>query len=150
MTKDEALAMFGGNARSLADALGITEQAVSQWGESVPRLRELQIIRLTERKSAMDILMAIEDAASHLFEANKSIPAFLSGRCLIDIYPEGFNVSCTLTNRNEEIALGKSILYAENRMISYHAVEASKTNILIDAIDAVVRSVTNDASEFGN
>ena len=48
------------------------------------------------------------------------------------------------------IALGKSILYAENRMISYHAVEASKTNILIDAIDAVVRSVTNDASEFGN
>jgi len=42
MTTEEAKALFGG-ARKLAEALGITEQAVSQWGENVPELRVYQI-----------------------------------------------------------------------------------------------------------
>lgn len=42
MTTEEAKALFGGT-RKLADALGITEQAVSQWGENVPELRVYQI-----------------------------------------------------------------------------------------------------------
>lgn len=43
MTTKEAVAMFGGSRRSLAEALGISVQAVAQWGDEVPRLREYQI-----------------------------------------------------------------------------------------------------------
>lgn len=43
MTKQEAIELFGGNVRALAEALGITEQAVHQWGERVPELRVYQI-----------------------------------------------------------------------------------------------------------
>lgn len=42
MTKEEAIAAFGG-VRKLADALGISEQAVHQWGATVPELRVYQI-----------------------------------------------------------------------------------------------------------
>jgi transcriptional repressor of cell division inhibition gene dicB len=42
MTTQEAKDLFGGT-RKLAEALGITEQAVHQWGESVPELRVFQI-----------------------------------------------------------------------------------------------------------
>lgn len=56
MTKEEAIAAFG-SVRKLADALGITEQAVHQWGEEVPRLRVYQIkdiirIRKTKKDGA--------------------------------------------------------------------------------------------------
>ncbi len=43
MTKEEALRLFDGSARKLADALGITEQAVHQWGDVIPMLRAYQI-----------------------------------------------------------------------------------------------------------
>ena len=43
MTKQEAIDLYGGSVRALAEALGITEQAVSQWGDSVPELRVYQI-----------------------------------------------------------------------------------------------------------
>ena len=43
MTKQEALALFDDSVRKLADALGITEQAVHQWGDTVPELRAYQI-----------------------------------------------------------------------------------------------------------
>ena len=43
MTTKEAVAMFGGSRRRLAEALGITTQAVAQWGDTVPLLREYQI-----------------------------------------------------------------------------------------------------------
>lgn len=42
MTTEEAKEIFGG-ARKLAEALGITEQAVAQWGDTVPELRVYQI-----------------------------------------------------------------------------------------------------------
>ncbi len=42
MSKDEAIDAFG-SAQALANALGITVQAVSQWGEDVPELRVFQI-----------------------------------------------------------------------------------------------------------
>lgn len=43
MTTEEAKALFGGSTRDLASALGITEQAVHQWGGVVPELRVYQI-----------------------------------------------------------------------------------------------------------
>lgn len=43
MTTKEAIAMFRGSRRRLAEALGISVQAVAQWGDMVPKLREYQI-----------------------------------------------------------------------------------------------------------
>lgn len=43
MTTKEALALFDNSYRKLAEALGITEQAVRQWGDNVPELRVYQI-----------------------------------------------------------------------------------------------------------
>lgn len=43
MTTKEALALFDNSYRKLAEALRITEQAVRQWGDSVPELRVYQI-----------------------------------------------------------------------------------------------------------
>jgi transcriptional repressor of cell division inhibition gene dicB len=54
MTKTEAIAEFG-TIRKLADALGITEQAVYLWGDNVPELRAYQIVEiLTARPQAVD------------------------------------------------------------------------------------------------
>ena len=47
METEEALAYFGG-ARELADALGISHQAVYAWGKKVPPLRAYEIERLTD------------------------------------------------------------------------------------------------------
>ena len=47
MTKKQAIEAFG-SAKALADALGITEAAVSQWGEAIPMLRKYQIEKLLE------------------------------------------------------------------------------------------------------
>jgi len=43
MTTEEAKELFGGSTRKLSDALGITVQAVHQWGGTVPELRVYQI-----------------------------------------------------------------------------------------------------------
>lgn len=52
MTRKEAVAAFG-SVSTLADALGITEQAVYGWGEEVPELRIYQIkCVLAERDAA--------------------------------------------------------------------------------------------------
>lgn len=42
MTKTDAIALFG-SAKGLAEALGITEGAVSQWGDEMPELRRYQV-----------------------------------------------------------------------------------------------------------
>lgn len=46
MKTSDALKEFGGSARELAAALGITREAVYQWGETVPPLRAYQIREL--------------------------------------------------------------------------------------------------------
>lgn len=43
MTTDEAVALLGGGKRRLAEQLGITVQAIHQWGDTVPELRVYQI-----------------------------------------------------------------------------------------------------------
>lgn len=48
MKKSEALKPFGGSVRKLAEALGISEQAVHQWGDDVPQLRVYQIKEITK------------------------------------------------------------------------------------------------------
>lgn len=47
MRKQEAIDHFSGESSALADALGISPAAVSQWGEFPPDKRQLQIERLT-------------------------------------------------------------------------------------------------------
>lgn len=51
MTTKEAIAMFGGSRRKLAEALGISVQAVAQWGGEVPVLREYQIKEIVNNDS---------------------------------------------------------------------------------------------------
>lgn len=49
MTKQQAIDLFDGSVRKLAEALGITEQAVHQWGDTVPELRVYQIREIVGR-----------------------------------------------------------------------------------------------------
>lgn len=46
MKTSEAVARFG-SVRSLAQALGLTEQAVYLWGEYPPQLRQYELEELT-------------------------------------------------------------------------------------------------------
>jgi hypothetical protein len=50
MKTEEAVKIFG-SVRQLADAIGISEQAVYKWGENVPELRRYQIEALAKEKS---------------------------------------------------------------------------------------------------
>jgi DNA-binding transcriptional regulator YdaS (Cro superfamily) len=45
MTVDAAIKVFG-SRRKLADALGISTQAIYQWGEYVPKLRAYEILEI--------------------------------------------------------------------------------------------------------
>ncbi|MBF8642295.1 MULTISPECIES: Cro/CI family transcriptional regulator [Pseudomonas] len=54
MTKTQAINHFGGISR-LAKALGITYEAVRQWPEQIPELRQFQIERLTEGALMIDV-----------------------------------------------------------------------------------------------
>jgi len=51
MLKTEAIAKFGG-VRKLAEALGITREAVYQWPEVVPRLRYYEIRDLLAKRES--------------------------------------------------------------------------------------------------
>lgn len=66
MTKTEALKHFGsgpGAQRRLAEALGISAPAVSQWPEErIPELRALQIERLLALRS-IGLMSSPNDAA---------------------------------------------------------------------------------------
>jgi len=50
MMKYTAIKTFGG-VRPLAEALGISEQAVNQWGPIVPELRRYQIQELMDKRA---------------------------------------------------------------------------------------------------
>ena len=52
MTTEEAITFFDGKVRKLADALGITEQAIYQWGGQVPELRVYQIKAILQERGA--------------------------------------------------------------------------------------------------
>ena len=48
MTKQEALDLFDGSARKLAEAIGVSVQAIHQWADEVPELRAYQIREKTK------------------------------------------------------------------------------------------------------
>ena len=49
MKTEDAVKQFG-SVRQLANAIGVTEQAVYKWGENVPELRRYQIEALAKEK----------------------------------------------------------------------------------------------------
>lgn len=49
MTKQDAVSFYG-SQRSLAEALGITQPTVAEWGEYPPPLRQIQLEMLTRKK----------------------------------------------------------------------------------------------------
>ena len=49
MTKDEAVRFYGTQG-GLAEALGIAQSSVAEWGEYPPALRQVQIEMLTRKK----------------------------------------------------------------------------------------------------
>lgn len=51
MKKKEAIEAFG-STKALAEALGITEGAVSQWSEEIPPLRVFQIKDVLEGRES--------------------------------------------------------------------------------------------------
>ena len=54
MKTQKAVALFG-SANRLAKMLGITRQAISQWGEDVPLLRQYQIDEIMERMANEEV-----------------------------------------------------------------------------------------------
>lgn len=48
MRTKTAIDHFGGKPSELAKALGISPSAVSQWGDVVPELRQLQLEKITK------------------------------------------------------------------------------------------------------
>jgi DNA-binding transcriptional regulator YdaS (Cro superfamily) len=43
MKTEQAIQLAGGTAKDLADLLGITPSAISQWGDELPRARVWQL-----------------------------------------------------------------------------------------------------------
>ena len=54
MTRTQALAYFGGTHEALAQALKISRPAVTQWGETIPEVRQYQIRAITEGQLELD------------------------------------------------------------------------------------------------
>ncbi|QJQ93941.1 MULTISPECIES: Cro/CI family transcriptional regulator [Halomonadaceae] len=54
MTTSEAIKHYGGKKIELARALGLSPSAITQWGESVPILRQYELERLTKGKLKVD------------------------------------------------------------------------------------------------
>lgn len=65
LTKD-AIAHFGNSQAELARALGIKPQSVTDWGDTVPPLRQIQIEKLTD---------GALKAASNVFDKRPSSPS---------------------------------------------------------------------------
>ncbi|WP_431482254.1 Cro/CI family transcriptional regulator [Pseudomonas solani] len=49
MNMTEAISHFG-SKKKIADALGIYPSAVTQWGDSIPELRQIQLQALSKKK----------------------------------------------------------------------------------------------------
>lgn len=47
MKTDDAIQHFGGKKIELARALGLSPSAITQWGDTVPELRQYQLERIT-------------------------------------------------------------------------------------------------------
>ncbi|WP_043530431.1 Cro/CI family transcriptional regulator [Litchfieldella xinjiangensis] len=50
MKTEDAIQHFGGKKIDLAKALGLSPSAITQWGETVPPLRQFQLERITDGK----------------------------------------------------------------------------------------------------
>lgn len=61
MKTNEAIELLG-SVKEIADALGISVQAVYQWGDSVPRLRAYEIREVVAKRSDQAAI-AVEKAA---------------------------------------------------------------------------------------
>jgi hypothetical protein len=53
MRTEDAIKYFDNSVRALAEALGITREAVYQWGDTVPRLRAYEIRDLLAARQAV-------------------------------------------------------------------------------------------------
>jgi hypothetical protein len=53
MKTEDAIKEFGNSVRELAQALGITREAIYQWGEEVPPLRMYQIREIIARREKL-------------------------------------------------------------------------------------------------
>ncbi len=62
MKKADAIAYFG-TSSELAKRLGIAKQAISQWGEDVPKLRAFEIERITNGALKADFTPVSQDSA---------------------------------------------------------------------------------------
>lgn len=52
--KTQQAIKHAGNAKALADLLGITPSAISQWGDEVPPGRQIQLEQLSDGKLKAD------------------------------------------------------------------------------------------------
>jgi hypothetical protein len=53
MTKTEAIALFGTRPIDLARAVGVSKQAINNWGDTLTRLQEAQVLaELWRRQNA--------------------------------------------------------------------------------------------------
>jgi hypothetical protein len=67
MTKQEAITLFGGRVKYLAEALGVTSSAVSQMPEALPQRLVDQITGAAVRKGvAIRVLVSIQQRQSEV------------------------------------------------------------------------------------
>lgn len=66
MRTDETIEFFGGSVRNLAEAIGISQSAINQWGDTVPMSR-----RTSVRLAMKDRAEQLEQEAKRLRKAAK-------------------------------------------------------------------------------
>lgn len=66
MKTSTALAYYSNSPLLLGRALGISSQAVSQWGDDVPLLRALQLEKLTNGELSVDDSSSIAETTNQV------------------------------------------------------------------------------------
>ncbi len=66
MKTSTALAHYSNSPLLLGSALGISSQAVSQWGEDVPKLRALQLEKMTNGELKADGSSSNDEDIEHI------------------------------------------------------------------------------------